>query len=310
MSTALAMDFAALDGVTVDVLADESLPPMAVPGVAYRTASNYLSEWQGFDRCVRFADWTLLIAPELDGYLLERTRVAESLGANLLSPHSHLVDICADKHITAEHLAAHGVPVPNGIALARGEKLPLEFPYPGVLKRRDGAGSLGIELITDRIDNREAVTFPARLERFCSGTAASVACLCGPGKILPLVPCLQHLSDQSDFCYLGGALPIDPALAARATQLAVQAVGTLPRPRGYIGVDVVLGNAPDGSGDVVVEINPRLTTSYIGLRAHSRVNLAAAMIAVAQGHAAELCWNSTTIHFSSSGICGPSPASD
>ena len=34
------------------------------------------------------------------------------------------------------------------------------------------------------------------------------------------------------------------------------------------------------SGDRVIEINPRLTTSYVGLRALARFNLAEALLAV------------------------------
>ena len=60
---------------------------------------------------------------------------------------------------------------------------------------------------------------------------------------------------------------------------------------------------PAGRDDVVIEINPRLTTSYVGLRALSEVNLAATMIAVARGREVRLCWKSERIHFSSSGRC-------
>ena len=62
-------------------------------------------------------------------------------------------------------------------------------------------------------------------------------------------------------------MPLEPLLAERASQLAAQAVATLPDPFGYIGVDLVLGHDPEGRDDVVIEINPRLTTSYVGLRA-------------------------------------------
>ena len=57
----------------------------------------------------------------------------------------------------------------------------------------------------------------------------------------------------------------------------------MPPTVGYVGVDLVLGREPDGSEDVVIEINPRLTTSYVGLRAAARTNLAEAMWQVAQG---------------------------
>ena len=72
--------------------------------------------------------------------------------------------------------------------------------------------------------------------------------------------------------------------------------------RGYVGVDVVLGTAADGSGDVVIEINPRLTTSYIGLRALARFNLAEALLAVVEGtEPPALEWGTAPVRFTSDG---------
>jgi predicted ATP-grasp superfamily ATP-dependent carboligase len=44
----------------------------------------------------------------------------------------------------------------------------------------------------------------------------------------------------------------------------------LPQPLGYLGVDLILGEDGNGAVDCVVEINPRLTTSYVGLQAAAR----------------------------------------
>jgi hypothetical protein len=46
---------------------------------------------------------------------------------------------------------------------------------------------------------------------------------------------------------------------------------------------LVLGEPEDGSGDVAIEINPRLTTSYLGLRQLARFNFAAMLLAIATG---------------------------
>jgi predicted ATP-grasp superfamily ATP-dependent carboligase len=312
MLTALATDFADIPDadVTIDVLRDRRLPEFAIASVNEHAIGDALQERQAIERLASAADLTVLIAPEFDEHLLSRTRAVERCGGHLLSPSSQVVALASDKHATVEHLARHGVQVPRGVALSAGAELPHDFPYPAVLKPRDGAGSLGIEFIASRPSGRTAGSTPSRLEVFAPGLAASVACLCGPNEIMPLEPCLQRLAGGGDFSYLGGSLPLEPHLAARARRLAVQAVRTLPDPRGYVGVDLVLGVDRAGSGDAVIEMNPRLTTSYVGLRALSRVNLAAAMIAVAQGRFAELCWNSVPIHFSSSGSCGPSSASD
>ena len=54
-------------------------------------------------------------------------------------------------------------------------------------------------------------------------------------------------------------------------------------PLGYFGIDMVLGDDADGSRDAVIEVNPRFTTSYVGLRAAANVNLVAAMLHLADG---------------------------
>jgi predicted ATP-grasp superfamily ATP-dependent carboligase len=67
-------------------------------------------------------------------------------------------------------------------------------------------------------------------------------------------------------------------------------------------VDVVLGDDADGSRDFAIEINPRLTTSYVGLRAAAQTNLASAMLKVAQGEPFEpFVWNSERVAWSPDG---------
>jgi hypothetical protein len=116
-----------------------------------------------------------------------------------------------------------------------------------------------------------------------------------------LPACRQRLSADGRFQYLGGSAPLEANLAQRAQRLAEAALDCLPVTQGYVGVDLVLGPAEDGRGDVVVEINPRLTTSYVGLRRLLKTNLAAAMIEVAACRRVELCFARQRIAFTAEG---------
>jgi len=111
-------------------------------------------------------------------------------------------------------------------------------------------------------------------QEFAAGRAASVAFIVGDDGAFALPPCWQHLSDDGRFRYLGGECPIPPEFARRAESIARQAVACVGGLRGYVGVDVVLGDR-----DWAIEINPRLTTSYTGLRKLARFNLAEAILA-------------------------------
>lgn len=301
MLRALAADFTSVSGITVDVLRDARFRGFELPDCTIHEVSSAVEEQQTIARISAAADWTVIIAPEFCGYLYARCRAVESAGGRLLGANSRLVALTSDKHATAEHLDRHGVRVPRGVALAAFAPLPACFDYPAVLKPRDGAGSQGIQWIASRPDQGIQGARPARLEAFCAGTAASVAVLCGPEQIVPLPPCLQLLGGDHGFTYLGGSLPISRHLAERATQLAMQAIRSLTGRLGYLGVDLILGHDLSGSDDVVIEINPRLTTSYVGLRALLDGNLAASMLAIAAGQPLELCWKSGPIEFEASG---------
>ena len=139
-----------------------------------------------------------------------------------------------------------------------------------------------------------------RLEQFCPGLSASVAVLCGPVGNTALQPCEQRL-DLKTFEYLGGNTPISEEHAKRAKSLALAAIEAMPPTTGYVGVDLVLGDRNDGSQDVVIEINPRLTTSYVGLRQACRQNLAQAMLDVACGRPVDLSFGAERVEFRGDG---------
>ncbi len=270
-----------------------------------------LSEWSGR------VDWTLVVAPEFDDLLGSRCRLVESSGGRLLGPSSSFVALAADKQRTAEHLTAAGVRVPEGISFAAGDSVPdtFSFPFlfPAVIKPRFGAGSEGVRhvALASEVRGVGQCLAPTRVERFCAGLAASVAFLCGPNNRHSLPPCRQRLSDDGEFRYLGGATPLAPELSRRATALASLAVAALPSAAGYLGVDLVLGDNPDGRDDVVIEVNPRLTTSYVGLRALALENLAAAMLTVAAGEVPRLSFSVHPLEFDADGtIRHPSPLTD
>jgi hypothetical protein len=224
-----------------------------------------------------------------------------AVGGRLASPSPAFIAVAADKHSTCKLLAAAGVPTPTGILLESDEALPRDFQYPAVVKPLDGAGSQDTYLISGPHDTPPAYAWPRRLERYLPGLSASVAVLCGPGGRVSLAPCKQRLSEDGRFHYLGGELPLAPGLAERAKTLAEQALSALPSTIGYVGVDVVLGHNPNGDEDAVIEVNPRLTTSYLGLRAAAQQNLAKAMMLVIAGNVWKVDFSNRPIEFDPSG---------
>ncbi len=303
MVTALAADFAAIEGARVTVLRDMRLDEFALPSCEVIEIHSSSHRQDEIERLAAEADYTLPIAPEFDDILLQALRHAEQAGGRLLSASVEFVKIAANKHQTALHLAQAGVPVPQAVILQpEVEKLPSDFAYPAVVKQVCGAGSQHTLLVSGPKDEPPPYPWQQRLECYCPGIAASVAMLCGPSHCTPLPACRQNLSTDGRFAYRGGSIIHEVDLARRATVLANRAMKALPPALGYVGVDLVLGKAADGSEDYVIEVNPRLTTSYVGLRAATKENLAAALIENAAGRVSSPHFHTDRLEFSADGM--------
>jgi predicted ATP-grasp superfamily ATP-dependent carboligase len=274
-----------------------------IAGAEVRTlpASTPEGEQAAFRVLARWADFSLVIAPEFDNILYDRCRWVEEENGNLLGPSSTPVALTSDKLTLGEHLRAQGVRTPVCWPI---DHAPLSFPL--VCKPRFGAGSLA----TFRIDQPESLTHSLAVARaegwtgemilqaYAPGVAASVSFLCGPQRNIALIPASQQLSIDGRFRYQGGSLPLPPLLADRAVRIAQSAVTAVPSLLGYIGVDVVLGDKDNGSEDWAIEINPRLTTSYLGLRMLAAENLAELMVRTVVGESVETpCWRNEIVRF-------------
>jgi tyramine---L-glutamate ligase len=301
MIGALAADLVRIQDCHVTALRDPRAVSLALPGCRIIDVQSSLSHWDEFERLAEEADATILIAPEFDGILLKAAQRVASCSGRLLSPSVEFVKVAGDKQRTGEALYDAGVPVPEAVVLEPEDPLPAEFRYPAVIKPVDGAGSQNTQLLASPHDTPSPYAWRRRLEQYKPGLAASVALLCGPAGRVPLVPCKQRISEDGRLRYLGGELPLSAGLAERAVALADRALAALPATSGYVGVDLVLGRDPRGSEDFVIEVNPRLTTSYVGLRVATETNLAEAMWRVAQGESIQLEFSSRPLEFDCDG---------
>lgn len=298
MLTAMAKDLAAIPGASVSALKDMRLDALSLPGCQVYEVQSRSDHEEQFLRQAERADYTLVIAPEFDGILNETHRLIVENSNQLLGCISEFVALTTDKHQTALRLAKQGVPVPEAIVFEPDEeKLPTDFNYPAVLKPVDGVGSQDMLLVSKPSDEPPPYAWSRRLERYCPGISASVSFLCGPSRRVALPACRQRISEDGRFQYLGGSRLMQPELARRATALAERCLEALPPARGYVGVDLIVGKAADGSEDVVLEVNPRLTTSYVGLRAMTNDNLARALVDVFIDEETSIEFNQDAIEF-------------
>jgi hypothetical protein len=232
-------------------------------------------------RLAAACDAALVIAPETGGTLARLTSLVEQAGAVVLGSGLAAIAVAADKWACYGLFQQAGLPTPatwrtsaaNAVAVARQNGLPL------VLKPVDGVGCDGVTLITDETLLVSALSQPVfrqgdlLLQRYIPGVHASVSLLVTAEAALPLSVNEQFIRVGAPFIYQGGCVPLAHPLAKTAANLARQAVGLIPGLAGYVGVDLVLAN----TGCYLIEINPRLTTTYTGLRQIININLAQAI---------------------------------
>ncbi len=254
------------------------------PGVIVHEVSSPDEEAETFTRIQQSADRVLVIAPEFDEILASRSR---HLGTQSAGSAPTAIRLCADKLALAAHFASAGVPtIPTQVFDFKiSEK---SLPFPIVVKPRDGAGSQSTYLIGSREELSERqVKWEQRGELqdaiwqpYFAGQPVSVAVFINPDPdqydACPV--CEQTLSADGRFEYAGGVVParLERSVSEAVQQLAIAACRSVPGLRGYIGVDMIVRDESRGANPspIVVEINPRLTTSYLGLRRLAATNLA------------------------------------
>ena len=108
----------------------------------------------------------------------------------------------------------------------------------------------------------------------------------------------QHLSDDGRFHYRGGTIPACLPEAVDASQLVARICRSIEGLSGYMGFDLLLPG--DSRRLLIVEVNPRLTTSYLGYRALAKENLAARILHPARANT-PIAWHSGRVEFTAHG---------
>ncbi|MDA7977773.1 MAG: ATP-grasp domain-containing protein [Pirellulales bacterium] len=265
------------------------------------------------------ADWSLVIAPETNGTLSKLNQSVRDCDGRLLGVSNELCTLATSKTATSEFLTQHGLPSPRGMQLTLGQRkrdtvntdavgwrhTESVSLFPAILKPDDGCGSVGVRRIarpellagiecTDELN----ATSQWRLEEEILGTLVSVSVVLGEVEETILPPCRQHLGGRRGFEFQYSSIIAEDALAARAKEMAertvtaLRALGENSPSIGWLGIDMILAeqtlhDMPGVAGshvrsrDVILEVNPRVTSSYVWLRCQDHMTLPAGNLAEA-----------------------------
>lgn len=275
MVGALLRDLAGVDDVRIVAsldsrLAASDLAPSDLP-VRWSVPRGAYDVWPSWRRCIADADAVWPIAPETGGRLERLSEMVLAHGRILLGPSVQAIHIASSKRATARILAGRGVPVVPTHP-ARG---PLPEARRGwVAKPDDGAGAGDTRLFHDpqkmrRWLNEDGRTDSHVIQPYAEGRAASLSLLVRDGKARLLSCNSQQIAiDDGWFRYVGGIVGGREEKRPAFAPIAAAVAGAIPGLWGYIGIDLV----ETARGPLVVDVNPRLTTSYAGLAAATGCN--------------------------------------
>lgn len=288
MRDALLQDLSQLDNVHVMTTYDERLP---VPiNVEQSQVVNKTDDvWEIWQEAIEQVDYVWWIAPETDQILLSLTENTLAMGIPVIGCGVNAIKISSSKWHTAQFLQYHQVEtIPTSYYAewrdSLGAELGVESGFDSwVVKPNDGAGSENTycfenntTLIAwfndDKTRKNQYVIQP-----YIKSESASL-CLLVQGEQVTLLSCNRQLIyiQNGEFRYLGTEVNGLQRYHVLCEEVVRKIQLAMPGLQAYVGVDVLIDAA--NQKVKVVDINPRITTSYIGLSEATGCNAAALIL--------------------------------
>ncbi|WP_169976568.1 ATP-grasp domain-containing protein [Tautonia rosea] len=299
MRRALASDFASVPGVRVLTTVDFREPHSDASGPWKLVRIRPGQELSRVAELATEVDCTLIIAPETGGFLFDRVRMLDQIGVRSLGCTSEGVAVAGNVLLTLDRLRDAGVRIPPTRVVSPRQGWPrrLTFPlselarvcpfvevpeplidcpphrasdeaieHPGVLKPVDGAGATHSYVLAGEVSWPDPAWRPevAVLQPWIDGKHRSTSILVSSLGRPSLIGCAsQRITvDRGRMAYAGGTVPLPASPAVK--RMVDQVVEALPGLRGWVGIDWI----DDGQGEpIVLEVNPRPTTSIVGFLA-------------------------------------------
>ncbi len=265
---AVAADFRAVPGVevieTVDARCLDDRLDLPGPGQIIADPARPID----LARLARLADLVVIVAPESGGELEALARLVEGVGGRSLGSTPEAIALCSDKSRMADHLVRLGIPTPPTWRFEPASGLPRVDSGSGrvVVKPVDGAGAIDTFVVpaSDPCPPGLLGRGVTLIQPFRPGMAMSASFLVGldgGATLLAVGRQRVEVGPGGEVHYRGGEVPVPLPEALLAP--ARRAVESVPGLLGFVGVDFLVLDGDHGVE--VLEINPRLTTSIVGL---------------------------------------------
>jgi predicted ATP-grasp superfamily ATP-dependent carboligase len=299
MLRTLIADFAAA-GHSVTTVLDSRLAVLCPPLAAESVAS--VSSWEAAQVAVQeardSAEAAYVIAPESNDLLESFVASLTDGSVQSLNCTASAIGEVSDKAALQARVKRLGLPAPETATFSVHDDtkdimqtVNEKIGFPAVFKPVNEVGCNGLSIA--RSENEVAGAIKKMLketssldfiaQEFVKGESASVSLISTGDEALPISFNKQNVSlrtPDSASTYHGGFVPLDNPLRREAFAMAKRVVESIRGLVGYVGVDFVLTEKKP----VLIELNPRLTTSYVGLRKVVGLNPAKAIVDAVTKH--------------------------
>ncbi len=234
-----------------------------------QSPKNYLSD------LIAQADAVWPLAPESQGLLADIAQQVLDQNKQLLLSSPTTVKLCSDKLATYHTLIAEQIPCVETLAL--NQNSPNQFPV-SVLKPMDGLGCEGSVVVDNpqQFQQLKSELTHYIVQPYIAGQAVSLSCLFKQGQGWLLTCNQQHIQLKQQQFHLSACMVNVPNRYPEFYQNLLDKIAkALPELWGYIGIDLI---ETVEQGPLLLEINPRLTTSFVGIYPATGINVAEQVI--------------------------------
>ncbi len=279
MLTALINDLQLLEEHQLQVLIDTRLKQLEFTSSKLELIPIYANDniLEKFSQTLATCDAVWIIAPETNKILFELCQLVEATDKILLTSPTNAIALTADKWRCYQHLSQHQ------IATVTSQLLTAEyvFSHDIVLKIRDGVGCEDCVLIQSAIELHQFVNQCKNLSKYIlqpyiAGNNYSISAIFqhGAAELICLNRQLIQLI-QGKFKLLNCEIELQLQAQIQALNLLTQQIAAaIPSLWGYVGIDLIWHQGTW----LVLEINPRLTSSYAGINPNLDINPAALVL--------------------------------
>lgn len=276
MLNALLDNLASLKTIEVTVMLDwrlkDSVGYTGINTVTIKPEHDFTEE---FARLSEQCDLVWPIAPEFDDILQNLCRIVESLGKMLLASSATAMAIATNKLKTYELLNK------NQIAVVPTRMLDDDFSSgEWIVKPVDGVGCADSYVLANRQDFDRMSTRNGRyiIQPHLQGAKTSLSCLFKQGRGWLVCANLQRFELINQQYHLADIVVNHHSDSGAYQQLIDKIASSLPGLWGYVGIDLI-----ENEQVWVLEINPRLTTSFVGIYNALGINIAETVLQLLHG---------------------------